>query len=81
MGLRRQAGRWWRIAMGVSMTLDERNVVLISAGVGFFTMLAIFPGVAALIAIWGLVADPAIVDAQLDMLRDFVPLGRLHVAR
>ena len=73
MTLRKTASLWWRTSMGVMQTLDERNVVLIAAGAGFFTMLAIFPGIAALIAIWGLVADPSVIEAQLELLDRFVP--------
>ena len=53
--------------------MDERNLGLIAAGTGFFAMLAVFPGIAALIAIWGLVADPSVIEAQLDLMNRFVP--------
>ncbi len=53
--------------------MDEKNLGLISAGVAFFGMLAIFPGLAAIIAIFGLVADPVVVDAQLDLMRNIIP--------
>ncbi|MFQ6551814.1 YihY/virulence factor BrkB family protein [Aestuariibius insulae] len=53
--------------------MDEKNLGLISAGVAFFGMLAIFPGLAAIIALFGLVADPVVVDAQLDLMRNIIP--------
>ena len=65
--------KWWGASMGVMNTMDERNLGLIAAGTGFFAMLALFPGVAALIAIWGLVADPAMVQAQLVLVQRLVP--------
>ena len=65
--------KWWRAFNGVMATMDERNLGLIAAGAGFFTMLALFPGIAALIAIWGLVADPAVVQQQLALLSGIVP--------
>ena len=68
------AGRkWWGAVMGVMQTMDERNLGLIAAGTGFFAMLALFPGIAALIAVWGLVADPAMVQAQLVLVEKIVP--------
>ncbi len=66
--------RRWRGALwGVWMLIDQRNLGLISAGTGFFAMLAVFPGIAALIAIWGLAADPSVIEAQLDLMNRFVP--------
>lgn len=52
---------------------NERNADLIAAGVAFYALFAIFPGLAALIAVLGLVADPVVVEQQLMLLRDLVP--------
>ena len=67
------ASKWWRASLAVMQTMDERNLGLIAAGCGFFTMLALFPGIAALIAIWGLVADPSVVQTQVVALSGIVP--------
>jgi len=64
---------WWRAAWAVFNGMHELNLGLIAAGVAFYGMLAIFPGVAAVIALWGVVSDPVIVDSQLEMMRGFVP--------
>lgn len=53
--------------------MGERQLGLIAAGVAFFSMLAIFPAVGALIAIVGFMADPAAVDQALVMADDFLP--------
>lgn len=58
---------------GVFRRIGERNVGLISAGVAFFAILAIFPGLAAVIALFGFLADPAIIQEQLALLQDFTP--------
>ena len=72
--------RRWRGALwGVWMLIDQRNLGLIAAGTGFFAMLAVFPGIAALIAIWGLAADPTIIQAQLDLMDRFVPAEGLRL--
>lgn len=52
---------------------DRAHLGLISAGVAFFGMFAIFPAMAALIAIFGLVADPVIVEDQLSLMQDLIP--------
>lgn len=64
---------WGSAAKGVFMELNDNNLGLISAGVAFYGMLAIFPAVAAVIAVWGFFADPVEVAQQLDLLRGFVP--------
>ncbi|WP_368184279.1 YihY/virulence factor BrkB family protein [Aestuariibius sp. HNIBRBA575] len=52
---------------------SECNLSLISAGVAFFAILSIFPGLAAIVALFGLVADPALVLAQVELMQDIMP--------
>lgn len=65
---------WWGALRGVFASMDEQNLGLIAAGVAFYAMLALFPAVAALIALWGFFSDPSIIDAQLSLLEGFVPV-------
>lgn len=53
--------------------LGEKNAGLISAGVAFYGLFAIFPAIAAVIALFGLLADPGVVDTQLDLLAGLMP--------
>jgi membrane protein len=53
--------------------ISETNLALVSAGVGFFAMLSLFPAIAALIALTSLVSDPVVVVAQLDEMRGLLP--------
>jgi len=64
---------WWQAGRAVFNGMHELNLGLISAGVAFYGMLAVIPGIAAVIALWGVVADPAIVNNQLAMLRGMLP--------
>ena len=41
--------------------IDRLNMGLISAGIGFFALLALFPALAAIIMIWGFFADPSVI--------------------
>jgi uncharacterized BrkB/YihY/UPF0761 family membrane protein len=52
---------------------EQAELDLISAGVAFFGFLALFPATAALIAIWGTLFDPAVIQTQLDLLKGFLP--------
>lgn len=70
---RRDWRLWYSAATGVLTGMNDSNMSLISAGVAFWGMLAIFPSVAAIIAIWGVFANPVDVQSQLELLRGFVP--------
>ena len=52
---------------------DDRHLDLIAAGVAFYAMLAVFPAVAAVIALWGFVSDPRVVEEQLGLLQGVIP--------
>lgn len=58
--------RIWRLT-------DRTHLGLIAAGVAFYATFAIFPGIAALISLFGLVADPAVVESELELLRKVIP--------
>ncbi|MCT8331285.1 YihY/virulence factor BrkB family protein [Albidovulum sediminis] len=51
----------------------DRHLSLIAAGVAFYSMLAIFPGMVALIAFWSVFADPLVIDLYLVSVRDLIP--------
>ena len=83
--------RFWQILVKAFAIVGEKQVSLIAAGVAFFGMFAVFPGLAAIIAIFGLLADPAIVTEQLTLMEGIIPpdaytllsdqIGRLLVTR
>lgn len=71
------AGRGVRLPAAVATlwrVTGERHLGLVAAGVGFFAMLALFPGLAALIALVGFWADPVVVQDSLDLAVDFIPV-------
>ncbi len=63
----------WRVGVAVFATAGEKHLGLIAAGVAFFGMFGIFPGLAAIIAIFGLVADPVVISEQLSLMEDIIP--------
>ena len=66
-------GKWWRVMNRVMEDIDRMNLGLIAAGCAFFGMVSIFPAIAAIIAIFGLLADPVVVIDQLELMRDLMP--------
>lgn len=53
--------------------IGECNLSLVSAGVAFFSMLSLFPALAALIALLSLISDPVVVSTQLEEMRGLLP--------
>lgn len=64
---------WRDIALRVKDELTADHVSVVSAGVAFFGLLAIFPAIGALMSIAGLVMDPATIEAQLETLIGILP--------
>ncbi|MGR3387485.1 MAG: YhjD/YihY/BrkB family envelope integrity protein, partial [Paracoccus sp. (in: a-proteobacteria)] len=67
------AAGWKDIALRVKDELVSDHVGLLAAGVAFYALLAIFPAITALMALAGMVLDPAQVTAQLATLTQMIP--------
>lgn len=63
----------WAAVRDGFLQIGETNLALVSAGVGFFGMLSLFPAIAALIAVLSLVSDPVVVIGQLERMQGFLP--------
>ncbi|SDE02994.1 YihY/virulence factor BrkB family protein [Limimaricola pyoseonensis] len=66
--------RIWRTLVGVWHLSTDVQLGLIAAGIAFYSVFAIFPAIAALIAIFGLMADPVVIETQLQVMRDVMPV-------
>jgi membrane protein len=64
---------WKQVLLRVKDQVSADNLSIVSAGVAFFALLAIFPGITALVTLYGLVTDPAQVEPQLSPLRGLLP--------
>ncbi|MFC3103952.1 YihY/virulence factor BrkB family protein [Salinisphaera aquimarina] len=64
---------WRDVFMRVFHAFGDNNLSIIAAGVSFYGLLAIFPGIAAFVALYGLFQDPAEVVAQMQQLNGIVP--------
>lgn len=64
---------WGRILANVWAEMDRDHVSIMAAGVAFYGLLAIFPGMSALISLYGLVSDPAVIEKQIGLLAGVLP--------
>jgi len=53
--------------------IGQDNITIVSAGVAFFSMLAIFPMITAGLSIYGFFADPIIAQEQLLTITELLP--------
>jgi membrane protein len=67
----------WRVYAGIS----EDRILANAAAVTFYALLALFPGIAALVSIYGLFADPASIQQHLDSISGVLPGGAIDVIR
>ncbi len=66
--------RGWRdIAVRVKDEQSNDNLSIIAAGSAFYSLLALFPALAAAVTIYGLVADPAGIRQHLQAVADVIP--------
>jgi len=63
----------------VGARVGDLNLGLIAAGVAFYGLLAIFPTLTAIVALWGLVSDPELVAAQATAVEPMLPEGAFEI--
>jgi membrane protein len=70
---------WKDILFRIYGNIGEDRVMLVAAGVTFYALLALFPAIAALVALYGLFADPSHIANQVNAMSDVLPSGALDV--
>jgi membrane protein len=75
-------GRGWKdILLRIWKNIGKDRVIVVAAGVTFYAILAVVPAIAALVALYGLFADPATIASHLDDITGLVPGGAIEVMR
>jgi membrane protein len=64
---------WREILVRVKDSASEHQLSIVAAGVAFYVLLAIVPALAATVSIYGLVADPATLERQLEAMAGALP--------
>lgn len=64
---------WLDILMRTKDEIGKDNVGLVAAGIAFYGLLALFPGIGAVVAIATLFFDPATISAQMDTVATLLP--------
>ncbi|MDP0499243.1 MAG: YihY/virulence factor BrkB family protein [Verrucomicrobiota bacterium JB022] len=64
---------WWHVIRLTQESMGKDFLALVSSGVAFYLLLSLFPGIAALVALYGLLSDPQQVQQQLEGVRGMMP--------
>jgi membrane protein len=64
---------WKDIALRIKNEVKQDNVGSLAAGLAFYAMLAVFPGLVALVSMYGLIFDPADVEKQVASFSVMLP--------
>lgn len=70
---------WKDILWRTKEELKKDNLSIVAAGVAFYIFLGIIPAMGALISIWGLVAEPATIQQQVDSMSGVLPADVIEI--
>lgn len=66
---------WWDVLRRVGKRIGSDNVTLVSGGVAMYLLLSVFPGLAAFVSVYGLIASPADVIQHMKDFSAVLPPG------
>ena len=64
---------WWTILTRTAARARNDNLSGLAAGVAFYALLSIFPALTAMVSLYGLVADPSMVERQVTAIQGLLP--------
>jgi membrane protein len=67
------AGGWKQVLRRSWQEISDNNIFLAAGGVTYAGLLALFPGLAALVSLYGLVFDPSQIQNQVSVLTGVLP--------
>lgn len=70
---------WWDVLWRVKDQLDADNVSIVAGGLALFALLAVFPSLAAAVAIYGIVASPDAIATQMQAFGDLLPPATVEI--
>jgi len=75
----RTRANWKGALLGIYENIGKHRVIALAAGVTFYSILALFPAMAALVSLYGLFADPATISMHLESMSVILPGGAMQV--
>jgi membrane protein len=72
---------WKDILIRTYRSISEDRVMALAAGVTYYVLLALFPAIAALVSIYGILANPADIERQVANLAGTIPREAVEIIR
>ncbi len=70
---------WLDVIWRVAHQIVHDRVMLVAAGATYYFLLALFPGLAAFVALYGLIANPEVIADQIGTLEGIVPTAAIDL--
>jgi membrane protein len=70
---------WKDILVRVYASVNDNRLLAVAGGVVFFSLLAIFPAIAAFVSLYGLIADASTIDTHLSLAAGVFPAGAVDI--
>jgi hypothetical protein len=70
---------WKDMLLRVYASVNDNRLLAVAAGVVFYSLLAIFPAVAAFVSVYGLIADASTIDSHLSLAAGIFPAGAVDL--
>jgi membrane protein len=64
---------WWAILAATRRQMVKDNISALAAGAAFQSLLSLFPTLTAVVSLYGLVADPNMVERQITAMQGVLP--------
>jgi membrane protein len=64
---------WWAILAATRRQMGKDNISALAAGAAFQSLLSLFPTLTAVVSLYGLVADPNMVERQITAMQGVLP--------
>ena len=72
---------WPRVLKTVINEVTDDRLTIVAAALAFYAVLALFPGLIALVSLFGLVADPQLIETGIRQLTGILPPGARELLR
>lgn len=72
---------WFQVLKRVKDDIGRDHVSLVAAGVAFYSLLAVFPAIVAVISLWGLLFDSQQISQQISSVSHLLPQQAAEIVR
>jgi membrane protein len=70
---------WWQILRRTGHAIMQDGLLAQAAAMTFYSLLALFPALAMLVSLYGLIADPHTLSASINGIKGVVPGGGVQI--